>query len=79
MLTPLDDPRQACGIGLLHIEGIEVPKMVSHLWDKYRIITTPIVHQEFKGLRITPNVYTSPEEVDVFGDAVIAALKSGVS
>ena len=79
VLTPLDDPRQACGIGLLDIEGIEVPKMVSHLWGKYRIITTPIVHQEFKGLRITPNVYTSPEEVDVFGDAVIAALKSGVS
>jgi selenocysteine lyase/cysteine desulfurase len=79
VLTPLDDPRQACGIGLLHIEGIEVPKMVSHLWDKYRIITTPIVHPEFSGLRITPNVYTSPEEVDVFGDAVLAAVKSGVS
>ena len=79
VLTPLDDPRQACGIGLLHIEGIEVPKMVAHLWDKYRIITTPIVHPEFSGLRITPNVYTSPDEVDVFGDAVIAALKGGVS
>jgi len=79
VLTPLDDPRQACGMGLLHIEGIEVPKMVSHLWQKYRIITTPVVHQEFSGLRITPNVYTSLEEVDVFGDAVLGALKSGVS
>jgi isopenicillin-N epimerase len=79
VLTPLDDPRQSCGIGLLQIEGIEVPKMVAHLWDKHRIITTPIIHEEFKGLRITPNVYTSPEEVDVFGDVLLAALKSGVS
>jgi isopenicillin-N epimerase len=78
VLTPLGDPRQACGIGLLHVAGIEVPKMVAHLWEKHRIITTPIVHDEFSGLRITPNVYTSPEEVDVFGDMVLAAIRSGV-
>ena len=79
VLTPLTDPRQACGIGLLHVEGIEVPKMVAHLWEKHRIITTPIVHAEFNGLRITPNVYTTPEEVDVFGDVVLAAVRSGLS
>ena len=79
VLTPLDDPRQACGIGLLHVDGMEVPKLVSHLWEKYRIITTPIMHAEFKGLRITPNVYTSPDMVDAFGDAVLKAVRSGVS
>ena len=79
VLTPLGDPRQACGIGLLHVQGIEVPKMVAHLWDKHRIITTPITHAEFKGLRITPNVYTSPEEVDVFCDVVLAAVRAGIS
>ena len=79
VLTPLGDPRQACGIGLLHVEGIEVPKMVAHLWDKHRIITTPITHAEFRGLRITPNVYTSPDEVDVFCDVMLAAIRSGIS
>jgi hypothetical protein len=53
--------------------------MVAHLWDKHRIITTPIVHPEFSGLRITPNVYTTPAEVDVFCDVVMAALRSGLS
>ena len=76
VLTPLADPRQACGIGLLQVEGLEVPKLVAHLWEKHRIITTPIVHEEFKGLRITPNVYTSPEEVDVFCEVVLGALRS---
>jgi selenocysteine lyase/cysteine desulfurase len=79
VLTPLTDPRQSCGIGLLHIEGVEVPKMVAHLWEKHRIITTPIVHPEFNGLRITPNVYTSLEEVDVFGDVVLAVVKAGLT
>ncbi|MGQ0714534.1 MAG: aminotransferase class V-fold PLP-dependent enzyme [Gemmatimonadaceae bacterium] len=78
VLTPLADPPQACGIGLLHVDGIEVPKLVAHLWDKHRIITTPIVHAEFNGLRITPNVYTTPEEVDVFSEVVLAALRSGL-
>jgi selenocysteine lyase/cysteine desulfurase len=78
VLTPLDDPRQSCGIGLLHIDGIEVPKMVAHLWEKHRIIVTPIVHEEFNGLRITPNVYTTPEEIDVFSDVVLKVLKAGL-
>lgn len=79
VLTPLDDPRQACGIGLLQIEGIEVPKMVAHLWNRHRIIVTPIMHDEFQGMRITPNVYTMPEEVDVFVDIVRSVLKAGLS
>jgi selenocysteine lyase/cysteine desulfurase len=79
VLTPLDDPRQSCGIGLLHIDGIDVPKMVAHLWEKHRIITTPIVHPEFNGLRITPNVYTSVEEVDVFIEIVLGVVKAGLS
>jgi isopenicillin-N epimerase len=79
VLTPLGDPRQACGIGLLHVEGIEVPKMVAHLWEKHRIITTPITHAEFSGLRITPNVYTSPDEIDVFCDVMLSAIRGGLS
>jgi selenocysteine lyase/cysteine desulfurase len=68
--------RQACGIGLLHVEGIEVSTMVTHLWEKHRIITTPITHAEFNGVRITPNVYTSPDEIDVFCDVILAALRT---
>ena len=76
VLTPLTDARQSCGIGLLHIEGIEVPKMVAHLWEKWRIIATPIVHPEYTGARITPNVYTTVQEVDTFAEAVRALAKS---
>ena len=78
VLTPLDNVG-SCGIGLVHLDGIDTEKLQAFLWDKHRIMTTPIVHAEFNGLRITPNVYTTPEEIDVFVDTVKGVLRKGLS
>jgi len=43
---------------------------VQQLWDKWRIIATPINNAEYTGLRITPNVYTTIEEIDTFATAM---------
>ena len=37
-----------------------------------------IKHDQFEGIRITPNVYTTLDEVDVFVDAMKRALAKGV-
>jgi selenocysteine lyase/cysteine desulfurase len=50
---------------------------VSHLWEKWRIIATPIVHAEYEGVRVTPNVYTTLEEVDTFTKAMERIAESG--
>ena len=47
--------------------------------DKYRIVTTPIVHVEYQGIRITPNVYTTVDEVDLFTEKVLEAVKKGIA
>ena len=39
---------------------------------KWRIIATPIAHAEYQGIRVTPNVYTTLEEIDTFADAMEA-------
>jgi len=44
---------------------VAVPRLLK-LFDKHRIFTTPIVHEEFQGIRITPNVYTTLGELDRF-------------
>jgi selenocysteine lyase/cysteine desulfurase len=77
VLTPLDAVG-ACGLGLLHVDGIDTEKLQAHLWEKHRILTTPIVHPEFNGLRITPNVYTRPDEVDVFSEKVEEVIRKGL-
>jgi selenocysteine lyase/cysteine desulfurase len=66
-------------MALLSVDGIAPGDLVSHLWAKQRIIVTPIPHEEFQGVRVTPNVYTTLEEVDRFCEAVMAAMKTGVA
>jgi isopenicillin-N epimerase len=75
LLSPAETDR-SCGIGLLHVDGIDPATLKARLWDKHRIITTAIKHHEFNGLRITPNVETSVEDIDLFSDAVLKAIKA---
>lgn len=76
ILTPYES-EQSCGLATFSAEGVDPAKLVAHLWNRYRIIVTPINHDEFKGIRVTPNVYTTLEEIDVFCDAVEKTLRSG--
>jgi selenocysteine lyase/cysteine desulfurase len=79
LLTPLDDPTQSGGIGLVHIDGLDTAKLHAWLWTKHRVITTPILHAEFDGLRVTPNVYTTLDEIDRFTEIVESALRKGLA
>ncbi len=72
------NPEFSCAIGTVQVEGIESGALASHLWNRHRIIVTPIKHDEFEGLRVTPNVYTTLEELDVFVDAVEAVIRDGL-
>ena len=38
-----------------------------------------MVTDEFQGMRITPNVYNTPDEVDLFADRVVRAMKRGIA
>lgn len=62
------DPNQMCAIANVHIEGTNPEAVVKYLFDKHHIFTVPIMHQEFQGIRITPNVYTTLNELDRFCD-----------
>src|SRR5213596_1956595 len=77
ILTPYD-AAQSCGLASVAIEGIDPKKLVAHLWDKHRIIVTPIVHEEFSCVRVTPNVYTTVAEIDRFGDVLEEVLRKGL-
>ena len=66
-------------IGLGPIGAAIAAQVVSRLWDRWRIIATPIVHAEYEGVRVTPNVYTTIEEIDIFASAMEDMLVNGVS
>lgn len=61
------DSRQSCAIAVVEIEGLDPVSVSSHLMGTHKIYTTTInVESEFKGLRITPSVYTTLKELDRF-------------
>ncbi len=72
------DPSQMCAIGNVQIEGLDQAKIGSYLFAKHRIFTTPIVHEEFTGLRITPNLYTTLPELDRFCEVMSSIARNGL-
>ncbi|HVE58568.1 MAG TPA: aminotransferase class V-fold PLP-dependent enzyme [Pyrinomonadaceae bacterium] len=75
--TSFDD-LQSCAIANFKIEGIDPVQIGSYLMAKHKIFTTPIVHEEFTGIRITPNVYTTLWELDRFCEIVAGIAKNGL-
>jgi isopenicillin-N epimerase len=69
------DVNQAWGLFNVSLEGVDAPKAYDYLWTKYRIITAAIKRDDYQGLRVTPNVYTTLQEVDTFAAAIEDLLK----
>jgi len=78
VLTPLG-PEAGGAIALVHVDGLDPAKLAGWLYDRHRIVVTPIVHAEFSGLRITPSVYTTRDELAVFVDAMRMAMRRGIA
>src|SRR5947208_12662337 len=72
------DPKQSCAIANFKIDGVDPGQLGGYLMSKHKIFTTPIVHEEFTGVRITPNVYTTLWELDRFCDAVEGIARKGL-
>ncbi len=72
-------PGFACGIANVEIQGIDPAELNNWLWAEHRIVTTPINHAEFRGIRVSPSVYTTLEELDRFSDAMEHAATHGIA
>ena len=72
------DPRQSCAIANVEIVGVDPTAIGNYLFTKHRVFTTPIVHDEFKGIRITPNVYTTLNELDRFCNLMETIARKGL-
>ena len=64
------DPRFSCGLATVQVEGVGAVDLARHLWEEHRILVTAIEHPEVEGIRVTPSVYTTLEEIDRFVEAV---------
>jgi len=72
--TP-EDSQRVCGIANVGVASIKPSELADRLMDEYKIFTVAIDYANVKGCRISPNVFTTLEELDVF----VAALKEMAS
>jgi selenocysteine lyase/cysteine desulfurase len=72
------DPAQYCAIANFNIEGGDPVKITAHLLAKHKIIATPIIHDEFMGIRVTPNIFTTLSGLDRFCAVIESMTKNGL-
>src|SRR6266704_950472 len=71
------EPNQSGAFGTIHFDNLEPGKLYEVLVNKYNIVVTPITGPGFNGIRVSSNVYTSPDEIDQFCAAVEAIVPRG--
>lgn len=65
------DPARSCGIANVGIRNMKPALLAETLFKKYKIYTVAIDYANVQGCRITPNIYTTPAELD----QLVKALK----
>jgi selenocysteine lyase/cysteine desulfurase len=66
------DPKWACAIGNMSVEGKTPGELDRFLLDKYKVHTVAIQWENINGIRVTPNVYTTTRQLDQFIEGVTA-------
>ena len=76
---------QTWGVAMVGIDGVDPRALSQHMMDQYRIVvnavsggTPPAQVFDYSGLRVTPNVYTTLEEIDTFAQAMLDVAKNGL-
>ena len=79
------EPGQTWGLACVAIDGVDSAALAAHLWDEHRIIVSVVGRDDpadpsmnYRGLRVTPNIYATLREVDIFSEAMEAVAQHGL-
>ncbi len=85
ILSNIGEPAEVWAVAAVTIDGMDVRALNRFLMNKYRIVTVALVGGappnqvfDYQCLRISPNVYTTLEEIDTFVTAMKDAADKGV-
>ncbi len=72
------DPLMACGVGTFTVENTDMAGLTRQLLEKDKIILATFQLPDGVGvIRVTPSIYTTLREMDLFIQAVTEAIKNG--
>lgn len=70
-------PGFGCAIGLVNVAGKKPTELENFLFSNYKIHTTTVDWEGLKGVRVTPNVYTTTKNLDVLIQGIGQFAKGG--
>lgn len=74
-------PEMSCGLATFEIEGIDSEQLKNHLFKNHLILVQNMFSRhakEIKGVRVTPHIYTTLDELDYFCGAIEQVSKNGL-
>lgn len=71
-------PGMAGGLANFDIPGVDIKALNQWLFDERGIVLVVTTHPEYTGFRVTPSVFTTLEELDIFCDAVEEGIRLGI-
>ena len=72
------DPDMGCAIATVGIDGVNARALRTYLMDKHQILSASVTRLGINGLRITPSLYTTLEELDKFCNIMEHIAKNGL-
>ena len=71
-------PGMAGGLANFDIPGFDIQAMNQWLFDEFGIVTVVTKHPEYRGFRVSPSVFTTLDELDLFCDAIETGIRRGI-
>ncbi len=71
MVNTPSDPKRSCAIANVGVSGMKPPDLAKTLFERYKVWTVAIDTANVPGVRVTPQLFTTPKELDV----LVRALK----
>ena len=71
-------PELAGALATVECAGLPPTKLAAWLWERHRTLVRPVIHPEFQGIRVTPNLYTTPADLERFVDLLRGAVLKGL-
>jgi isopenicillin-N epimerase len=73
------DPQQSCGIGTFTVDNMDMARLQQVLFEKHKIYVISVeIPENVKGMRVTPSIYTTLGELDLFVEAASFYIKNGL-
>ena len=70
-------PEMSCAVVNVGVEGINPKALADYLWNSHRLLVTTVLLESIPGIRVSPSLHNTHEELDRFCEIIEHVSKKG--